>query len=106
MAVYRANIISIEAAANGTINADCFVELKVSLDPPVWQPTSQGHFTIVLAASEILAITDSAMTSSEKRVALKTLIKQKALERGVDSADEAYSAMTSLLTFPLEVLIR
>ena len=106
--VYRANIISIEPAANGTVQADCFVELRGgTVQEPTWTVTSNGHFTIVLTAQEVLEITNNAsLTNIQKRHALKDIIKARALERGVDQADEAYAGIVGLVTLPLEVIIR
>jgi hypothetical protein len=107
--IYRANVVKIEAAANGTLNADVFVELRGGVTPDfTWTLTSNGHFTIVLTAAEVLAITNNvALTPVQKRLALRELIKAQALERGVDQADEAYAAWIALLpTFPDPITIR
>jgi len=104
--VYQVKVISIEPAANGTLNADVFVQQRVSANPDVWKETLNGHFTIVLQATDILAIVNGTGTTLEKRKALKDLIKAQALARGVDVADEAYLAVAGLLTFPADIVIR
>ncbi len=89
--IYRANVVSIEPAANGTVNADVFVELRGGTSPDwTWTVTSNGHFTIVLQATDVLAITNNAaLTAVQKRAAIRDLVKAQALARGVDQADEA-----------------
>ena len=105
--VYRANILSYEPSANGTLNFDCFVERREGANPDfTWAVTSQGQFTLVLTASEILAITTGVGTNVQKRKALEDIIKERALERGVDVADDAYLAFSNLEPASFSVVIR
>ena len=108
MAVYQAKVVSIEATANGIVNADVFVELRTGTSPNfVYTPAVNGHFTVVLDASEVLAITgNTGLTNVQKRQAIRDLIKAKALERGIDKSDEAYLALCQLFSFPDEIVIR
>lgn len=107
--VYRANVVKIEPAANGTINADVFVEARGGTGPAwTWSPTSNGHFTIVIQATDVLAIFNNVeLTNVQKRQAVRDLVRSQALARGVDQADEAYAAWMSLIPgFPDAIVIR
>jgi hypothetical protein len=106
---YRANVVSLEPAANGTLNADVYVEVRGGVSPDfTWTLTSQGHFTIVVQATDVLAVnSDTTLTIIQKRAALRNLVKTQALSRGVDISDEAYAAWLTLLpTFPDPIVIR
>ena len=107
--IYRANVVKIEPSANGTINADVFVELRTGVTPDFsWVLTSNGHFTIVIQATDVLAITNNAaLTPVQKRLAIRELVKAQALDRGVDTSDEAYAAWIALIpTWPDPIVIR
>lgn len=108
MAVYRANFTQIQpTATGGMVNFDCFVQLRVSNNPAVWEDTAQGHFTLQVPAVSILAITDNpALTNVQKRQALQDMIKPMVLERGIEVSDEAYADFLQLLPPPFDVIIR
>ena len=107
MAVYKVLVNSMEAAANGTVNADAFVMVRVSANPEVWADALNGHRTIVLAATEVLPITGHAtMTNAQKRQALKDLVKAKVLAMGIDVADQAYTEFVALIAPPFDVTVR
>ena len=109
MAVYRANVLKIEPTADGSLHADVSVDLRIAGDPVSWKQVSSGHFTVVIDAKAVLAITDGAGTNSEKKKALQDLIKIDALDRGVDVADMAYAEWIKLMPekdYPLEITIR
>lgn len=107
--VYQVKIVSIEPTANGMLNADCFVQLRTGTSPNfVYTDAQNGHFTIVLEASDVMAIINNPANSTNvlKRHAIRDLIKTKALERGIDKSDEAYLAITNIFTFPDDIIIR
>lgn len=108
MAVYQAKIVSIEPTANGTVNADVFIELRTGTSPDfVWIPASNGHFTLVLTADEILSITENtSLTNVQKRQAIKDVIKARTLERGIEKSDEAFLELNKLFTYPDTITIR
>lgn len=107
--IYRANVVSIEPAANGTINADVFIELRGGTSPDfTWTPTSNGHFTVVIQATDILTIiNDVSLSPVQKRQAIRNLVRAQALARGVDVSDEAYAAWITLIpNYPDSIIIR
>jgi hypothetical protein len=106
--VYRVNILGMEPAANGMVHADTFIQIRTSANPVTWGDVLQGHRTIVLEAADILAIANDPLnnTAAKKRVAINSRIKEKALELGIDTADEAYGVLLGLYTFPFDVTIR
>jgi hypothetical protein len=106
MAFYRVNIVSLEPAADAAIHADAFIQLRVSRNPDVFQDIQNGHRTVVLGAAEVMAITDSTMTTAQKRAALRDLIKAEVLAMGVDVADEAYADFIALVPPPFDVTVR
>lgn len=108
MAVYKVTINKIEPAANGMVYADTDIQVRVSVTPLTWSPVLNGHRTIVLEARDVMAIiNDPANTTNVlKRQAMNNLIKAKALELGIDLADEAFAEMSKLYTFPYDVTIR
>lgn len=108
MAVYKVSIIKVEPAAGGMIYADTFIQVRTGINPTTWGDILNGHRTIVLEASDIMAIVNDPLnnTAIKKRTAINNKIKAKALELGIDVADEAYSALLGLYTFPFDVTIR
>ena len=106
--VYRVNILSMEPAANGMVHADTYIQIRTGTNPVTWGDVSQGHRTIVLEASDILAIVSDPLnnTNPKKRQAINVKIKAKALELGIDTSDEAYGILLDLYTFPFDVTIR
>jgi hypothetical protein len=108
MAVYRVNINSVEPAANGLVYADIFIQIRTATNPITWGEIQNGHRTIVLEASDIMAIINDPLnnTAARRRAAINAKIKAKALELGIDTADEAYVAIMGLYDFPFDVIIR
>jgi len=108
MAVYKVSIVKVEPAAGGMVYADTFIQIRTSTNPITWGDITNGHRTIVLEASDIMAIVNNPLnnTAAKKRAAINDKIKAKALELGIDTADEAYGALLSLYTFPFDVTIR
>jgi hypothetical protein len=106
MAFYRVYIVKMEPAADAAIHADAFIQLRVSRNPDVFQDIQNGHRTVVLGAAEVMAITDSTMTTAQKRAALRDLIKAEVLAMGVDVADEAYADFIALVPPPFDVTVR
>ena len=107
--VYQVKIVSIEATANGMLNADCFVQLRTGTSPNfVYTDAQNGHFTIVLEASDVMAIINNPANSTNvlKRQAIRDLIKTKALERGIDKSDEAFIELSKFMNYPDAVVIR
>jgi hypothetical protein len=106
MSYYKVNVLSMEAHEGAQVFADATIQVRVSRNPDVFKDV--GHRTVVLGASEVLAITDDAvMTANQKRNALKDLIKEKVLAMGIDVADEAWTDFITLFpTFPIEITVR
>lgn len=105
--VYQALVQKIEPSADGTLHADVFVQLRTGVTPDfVYVNITNGHFTIVLTADEVLAVTKSTMTQVEKRKAIRDIIRARALERGIDNVDTAYADLINLFTFPDSINIR
>jgi hypothetical protein len=107
--VYKVTINKIEPAANGMVYADTDITVRSGTSPNyVWTPVVNGHRTIVLEARDVMAIVNDPANSTNvlKRTATNELIRQKALEMGIDTADEAFSAMSSFYTFPYDITIR
>lgn len=104
--VYRINILGYEPAPwSSSINFDVSMEMRVSANPDVWQPVSNGHRTIVMPINDFNTATATG-TSAQKRQAVRAQLKELALNLGVDAADEAYLALTDLLPPPFDVVIR
>lgn len=97
---YRASILSSEAAANGDICLDVIVE---SDRTGSWALIQNGHRTLVLDGSAVLAITSGAGTAAQKRTALSNLFKSEVLLWGLDEADDANQQLAALVTYPVIV---
>ena len=99
---YRVNILGSEAAANGDVHLDVQVEKQ---DGESWVSVPNGHRTLVLDGQAVLAITEGAGTTAQKRVALLALFRQEVLNWGVDEADNANTQLVALLPagFPVAV---
>ena len=106
MAFYKVQILSLESGADATVHADANIQVRVSKNPDVFKDIRGGHRTIVLGAQEVKDITNSTMTASLKRQALKDLIKTRILALGIDTADEAYTDFITLVPTPFEVTVR
>jgi hypothetical protein len=95
MANYRANVLGGEAAANGDIVFDCWIEKEV--EEGAWEPVPMGHRTLVLDGAAVLSVTESGMTDPQKRAALLELFRQEAESWGIHESDDAYSQLYDLL---------
>ena len=103
MATYRARILDTEAAGDGTVHFDCWIQREVETDPgppPVmgWENVPSGHRTIVLQGSAVLAITQNgSLTPTQKRAALAALFRTEAKNWGIDESDEANEDLLELI---------
>jgi len=95
MASYRARVEGGEAAANGDVHFDCYVECEVESD--VWEVVPYGHRTLVLNGAAVLSITESEMTNGQKLTALTNLFCQEAESWGIHESDDAYNQLFDLL---------
>ena len=105
MADYRVRVESGEAAANGDIHLDVYVEKETDTD--VWEPIPLGHRTMVLNGAAVMAITGGAGTDAQKRAALLELFRAEAESWGIAESDEAYNALYDLLPagWPVSVVL-
>jgi hypothetical protein len=99
---YRAHILSSEAAANGDIHLDMFVQRSAVVDgQTVWQDVQTGHRTLVLNGREVLDLTG---TAAQKRAGLLALFKAEVAGWGLDKSDSADMALKALVpSFPVDV---
>lgn len=99
---YRARVVSSEAAANGDLHLDCFIEKQ--LEDESWELVPNGHRTLVLNGAAVLTITSNeAYTIPQKHAALAALFRETAMGWGIDEADEANTSLDELVTFPVNV---
>ena len=94
--IYRLRVVSSEAAANGNVHMDTWVDKSID-DGDNWEPAQSGHFTLVLNGAAVLAITEGPGTQAQKRAALLALLKAEVASRGIDSADDADNQLRDLL---------
>ena len=94
MADYRVRILSSEAAADGDVHLDCYIQRD---DEGEWVDTLNGHRTMVMDGEAVLAITEGSGTEVEKRTALLALFKAEAEAWGIDQADDANLQLVALL---------
>ncbi|KKN74830.1 hypothetical protein LCGC14_0387230 [marine sediment metagenome] len=100
---YRFTVESSEAAANGDVHLDTWVEKYVGSE---WVRTvPNGHFTVVLNGAVIMTIADGAGTDNKKRTALSELFRVEVASRGIDTADDAETKLDALITFPVSVAL-
>ncbi len=92
--MYRARVLSSEAAANGDIHLDCHIESDRSGD---WELIIGGHRTLVLDGSAVLAICNSGDTLAERRQAVKDLFIQEIKAWGLDESDDANEQLMALI---------
>ena len=109
--VYRSHVISApHASANGILVADQVIQLRGGVSPNfTWTDVPSGHFDAVVQAMDVQAVLDSALTNAQKKSALMDLIKAYALNRGIDSSDEALNGWGILFpveSYPLDVNLK
>ena len=103
--IYRLRIVGSEAAANGNVHMDTWVDVSAD-DGDNWQPAQGGHFTLVLNGAAVLAITTGPGTLTQKRATMLALLKAEVASRGIDQADDADTQLRELLPggdWPVEV---
>ena len=93
---YRLRIVGSEAAANGNVHMDTWVD-KSTDDGASWEPAQGGHFTLVLNGAAVLAITGGPGTLTQKRTAMLALLKAEVASRGIDQADDADNQLRGIL---------
>ena len=104
MATYRLVVEGAEAAANGDIHLDTWVEK--SLNGTDWtRDVPNGHFTVVLDGAAVTSITDGAGTNAQKRAALGDLFKAEVAARGIDKSDDALTKLEALVSWPQTVAL-
>lgn len=104
MTTYRAHVLSTEAAGDGTVHFDCWIQRETS--PDVWEDIPRGHRTLVLQSSAILSITESGMTDPQKRTALCDLFRAEAKGWGIDESDDADQQLLVLIPeWPVDVVL-
>ena len=94
--IYRLRIVGSEAAANGNVHMDTWVDKSVD-DGANWEPAQGGHFTLVLNGAAVLAITGGPGTLTQKRAAMLALLKAEVASRGIDEADDADNQLRGIL---------
>ena len=94
--IYRLRIVGSEAAANGNVHMDTWVDVSAD-DGDNWEPAQAGHFTLVLNGAAVLAITGGPGTLVQKRAAMLALLKAEVASRGIDQADDADSQLRGIL---------
>ena len=98
--MYRARVKSSEAAANGDVHLDVFVESDRSGD---WVLIPGGHRTLVLNGDAVLAITGGTDTTTNKQKSLATLFKEEVKSWGLDKSDDANEQLLELVKLPITV---
>ena len=97
---YHVIVKSSEAAANGDIHLDCFVESNRTGD---WVLIPGGHRTLVLNGTTVLSITESASTNAQKIAVLADYFKQEVKAWGLDKSDDANEQLLELVELPVTV---
>ena len=107
MATYRAHVLSTEAAANGDVHLDAWIQKQTTVEGEVvWANVPSGHRTMVLAGSAVRVIMDNQnLGDPQKRLALAELFREQASGWGIDEADEANTGISDLVTFPVDVAL-
>jgi len=100
---YRFTVDSQEAAANGDVHLDTWVEKEVEGE---WVRTvPNGHRTVVMDGEAVAAICDGPGTDAQKRLAIAALFKAEVVSFGIDTADDAATKLATLVTFPVSVTL-
>ena len=102
---YRLTVESSEAAANGDVHLDTWVEKSADGNPPWERTVPNGHFTVVLDGAAIVAITNGPGTDNQKREALGELFRAEVASRGIDTADDAETQLDALVSYPVSVAL-
>ena len=107
MATYRARVKSSEAATDGSVFFDCWIQRQTEVEgETVWVDTPKGHRTLVLSGSAVQVILDNGnLTNEQKKLALAELFREEAKSWGIDEADEANEGISDLVTFPVDVAL-
>ena len=92
--MYRARVISSEAAANGDVHLDTFIESDRTGE---WVLIPGGHRTLVLDGEAVLAICNSGDSLADRRVAVKDLFVAEIKSWGIDESDDANEQLTALI---------
>lgn len=101
--IYRARIVSSEAAASGDVHLDCFLERSQD-GGDTWELVDGGHKTVVLDGEAVLAITtNDDLTDGQKMGQLADLFKQEVVSWGIDRSDDADQQIKALVSFPVNV---
>ena len=102
---YRLTVVSAEAAANGNVHLDTWVERSNNAGANWTRDVPNGHFTVVLDGAAVTAITDGAGSAAQKRAALAALFKAEVGRRGIDRSDDALTKLEALVTWPQSVAL-
>ncbi len=92
--MYQARVLSSEAAANGDVHLDVFVESDRSGE---WVLIPGGHRTLVLNGAAVLAICNSGGTLAARRAAALALFTETISAWGIDKSDDANEQLTGLV---------
>ena len=93
---YRFRIVGADAAADGDVHLDTFVEVSRD-DGATWESVNNGHRTAVLDGAAVLAITGGPGTNGQKLTALSALFKATVEAWGLGESDDALQQMEALL---------
>jgi hypothetical protein len=81
----------------GDLHFDMFVEISNGGTPETWANLEQGHYTLVMPATALLAISNGAGTVTQKRALVMEWITAQVKLRGVSLSDQAKRALITLL---------
>jgi len=95
VAVYQAHIVSSEAAGNGDVHLDVYIQKEVS--PDVWETVPNGHRAMVLNGAAVLAITEGPGSEAEKQAAIVAIMQEIADAWGIGESDDANEQLTALV---------
>ena len=106
MADYRVRVLSSEAAADGNVYLDCWIQrYNEAGEDSEWVLIPLGHRTLVLDGAAISAIVDGAGTLPQKRIAMLALFRAEVVSWGLDEAYAANVKLVSILTdgWPVDI---
>jgi len=97
--------VSSEAATNGDVHLDCFVERSQD-EGETWALVRIGHRSVVLDGGAVLAITENeGLTNNQKRAQLTALFRQEIVAWGIHRSDDADQQLQALVSFPARVTL-